>query len=475
MGKLLRFLFLFCFGMWLVVELLDLLIDVILAIWPVLFLAAILVPVSWIGIKLFQNRKKKKADLEVFRIYPDLDTFTDKACPIVTEKKQAHQSRTALETRQKSPEPEPAPVPVKLAETKEADPVSVLPPPDATDWNEEIPVEELTDLLSQRPFYDNYLMRCTPDGRGDLPERFSDLSKFVVLDIETTGLNPQRDRIIEVAAVKFENFQVIETFATLINPCIPLPRRITELTGITHAELRKAPQWQEKQDALLEFIDGYTLVGHNLAGFDIRFLNNAIGEKLPNPLIDTLEYSRTVFPDLPRHKLSYLKQVLGINVNTSHRALDDVKTTFFLLVACMRQEASMEPIYSNMDVWVAENTNTYVPPILPKKVKPSDIPPIAVNADPNNPLYGRRIVFTGELSIPREQAMRLAAEQGAILRTTVSGKTDFLVVGQQDLAVVGADGMSSKEEKAHLLNDLGKGHIQIINETQFRELAGIVS
>ena len=71
--------------------------------------------------------------------------------------------------------------------------------------------------------------------------------------------------------------------------------------------------------------------------------------------------------------------------------------------------------------------------------------------------------------------MRLAAEQGAILRTAVSGKTDFLVVGQQDLTVVGDDGMSSKEEKAHLLNDLGKAHIQLIDEAQFREIAGIVS
>lgn len=600
MGKLLGLLFLFCFGMWFVVELLGLLIDVLLAIWPILFIVAILIPAGWLCIKLLQNRKKEKADIEDFRIFPDLDAFTDKVSPRITGKKQTPEDLTTLmeeeghitiTTKQQLQEFYDSHVllrsfitkvvgvsypnddgtsrqeilshcltgePVGLhwyafrgapacavisdygqighlkaelaaelheayiqneddtdiifssaisditggqnglsygcnitmsiyaskpkendgvSETRQSGPgptaVPVLPPPDATDWNTEIPVEELTGLLAQRPFYDNYLMRCTPDGRKDLPERFSDLSKFVILDIETTGLNPQRARIIEVAAVKFENFQITGTFATLINPLIALPRRITELTGITQAELRTAPPWQEKQEELLEFIDGYTLVGHNLAGFDIRFLNNAIGEKLPNPLIDTLEYSRTVFPDLPRHKLSYLKHVLGIDVKTSHRALDDVKTTFFLLAACMRQEDSMEPIYSNMDVLIAENTNTYVPPIPPKKVKLSDIPPIAVNADPNNPLYGKRIVFTGELSIPREQAMRLAAEQGAILRTAVSGKTDFLIVGQQDIAVVGTDGMSTKEEKAHLLNDLGKAHIQIIDEAQFREMAGI--
>lgn len=356
------------------------------------------------------------------------------------------------------------------------------PPPDATDWNSEIPVEELTGLLAQRPFYDNYLMRCTPDGRGDLPERFSDLSKFVVLDVETTGLNPQRDRIIEVAAVKFENFQVTGTFATLINPLIPLPRRITELTGITQAELRTAPQWQEKQSELLEFIDGYTLVGHNLAGFDIRFLNKAIGKKLPNSVVDTLEYSRTVFPELPRHKLSYLKHVLDIPVETSHRALEDVKTTFFLLVACMRQEDSMEPIYRNEAIATAETSNCYVPPIPPKtnhkhknKSNTKDIVPTCTNIDINNPLFGKRVVFTGELSMLRAEAMQLAVNCGALLRTSVSRKTDYLIVGIQDPSAVGSDGMSTKEEKAHFLNDAGEASIQIIDEKQFCELLTPVS
>lgn len=78
-----------------------------------------------------------------------------------------------------------------------------------------------------------------------------------------------------------------------------------------------------------------------------------------------------------------------------------------------------------------------------------------------------------EPQVRRKPDSSPAAEQGAILRTAVSGKTDFLIVGQQDIAVVGTDGMSTKEEKAHLLNDLGKAHIQIIDEAQFREMAGI--
>jgi len=87
--------------------------------------------------------------------------------------------------------------------------------------------------------------------------------------------------------------------------------------------------------------------------------------------------------------------------------------------------------------------------------------------NPSSPLFGQRIVFTGELSIRREDAMQLAVDAGALLQSTVSGRTNILVVGKQNIALVGADGMSSKEEKAYALNQAGKANITILDEEQF--------
>lgn len=83
-------------------------------------------------------------------------------------------------------------------------------------------------------------------------------------------------------------------------------------------------------------------------------------------------------------------------------------------------------------------------------------------------------MFTGELSIDRAAAMQMAVDVGAVVKSGVSGKTDYLVVGTQDLALVGADGMSSKEEKAYALNQAGKAHIQIIREQEFIDLVRTV-
>lgn len=351
------------------------------------------------------------------------------------------------------------------------------PAVDVSTWNEEIPTADLLELVMRKPYYDNYLMRCTADGCAELPQRFSDLHRFVVVDIETTGLSPQKDKIIEIAAVKFENFQAVGTFSTLINPQIPIPQRITELTGITQVDVCLAPTWQEKMLEFVQFIWNYPLVGHNITSFDIRFIENAIGKELPNPLIDTLDYSRTVFPVFPTHKLSYLKEALFINVDTSHRALDDVKTTFFLLAACMRQDSCLESACNDTSTLTENKGNYYIPPVPQKtnyknkkKTSTKDIVPSCSDIDASNPLYGKRIVFTGELSIARKDAMQLAVNRGALIRTTVSSKTDLLVVGIQNPDIVGPDGLSTKEERARFLNGSKSAGIQIINEEKFFEL-----
>ena len=104
------------------------------------------------------------------------------------------------------------------------------------------------------------------------------------------------------------------------------------------------------------------------------------------------------------------------------------------------------------------------------RIKPTEIKVTVENIDSNNPLYGKSVVFTGELSMDRSQAMQLAVNAGASVKTSVSRKTDYLIVGKQDLQLVGEDGMSTKEEKAHALNNAGSANVKIIDEATFLQL-----
>ena len=105
-----------------------------------------------------------------------------------------------------------------------------------------------------------------------------------------------------------------------------------------------------------------------------------------------------------------------------------------------------------------------------KYVSPSAVCRTVNDIDPAHPLCGKNLVFTGELSISRKEAMQLAVNVGAVIKSSVSSKTDYLIVGKQDLALVGEDGMSGKEEKAHALNEAGKANIRIVSEADFWQL-----
>ena len=88
------------------------------------------------------------------------------------------------------------------------------------------------------------------------------------------------------------------------------------------------------------------------------------------------------------------------------------------------------------------------------------------DADPSNPFYGKAVVFTGDMEMPRAEAAQAVAELGAHVKSAVSRKTDYLVAGAQDPALVGAGGRSGKEEKAAALNESGQGKIEILDEGQ---------
>ncbi len=149
----------------------------------------------------------------------------------------------------------------------------------------------------------------------------------VAIDLETTGPDPYRDRIIEVGALVLDDGIPGEEFSELVNPGIPLSPGIIKLTGITPAMLKDARDASEVLEEFLEFLPEEALcIAHN-ASFDRQFLRVATKDRFRHTVLDTIELSRICFPDLPSHSLAMLSEHFGIrNEKSSHRALADCES-----------------------------------------------------------------------------------------------------------------------------------------------------
>lgn len=352
-------------------------------------------------------------------------------------------------------------------------------------------VVELADGL--HAIHGEYLAELQPTAHQKLPSGicFSEiLAKYVVIDIETTGFDFRHDRIIEIAAISYEYGKKVSDFHSLINPGRLIPTDIVSLTGISQDDVKTAPELEDIASAFLDFIGDMPIIGHNALTFDVPFLSAQLSAVIENPVIDTLPMARKVFDLLPRHKLAYLNDVLHLGSAGSHRAFNDVETTNALLWACLAPRKYERDVYKAfLDNRMACHSDK-IPkkrskPWSPASDQPVDtlkkkkrfdkidiksIAPTVDCTDPSSPLCGKAILFTGELTIPRGDAMQMAVNAGAILKSGVSKKLAYLVVGKQDVTLVGMDGMSSKETKARELNESGKAQIQIIDEEEFLKL-----
>jgi DNA polymerase-3 subunit epsilon len=168
---------------------------------------------------------------------------------------------------------------------------------------------------------------------------------FCVLDLETTGLSPDGDAITEIGAVRYSLGVETGRFQSLINPDLPIPPRITVVTGITQAMVIDAPKIGEALPSLLEFIGDAVIVGHNVR-FDMSFLNAAsirLGYgRIPNRSVDTLRLAqRLVRKDVRSFKLSSLAAHFGSPVTPNHRALDDTLATAHVFWALLERAGSI--------------------------------------------------------------------------------------------------------------------------------------
>ncbi|MCD6554946.1 MAG: DEAD/DEAH box helicase family protein [Anaerolineae bacterium] len=165
---------------------------------------------------------------------------------------------------------------------------------------------------------------------------------YVALDLETTGLSPDRDAIIEIGAVKFRDDQVLDTWSSLVNPQRPIPYKIEQLTGITSREVSRAPTIESLLEPLRRFVGRHPLVGHNIVNFDLKILRR-YRLFLDNLPIDTFELAGILLPHAARYSLGKLAEALGIAFPNRHRALDDALATKDLFLALLRQASSLDP------------------------------------------------------------------------------------------------------------------------------------
>ena len=157
---------------------------------------------------------------------------------------------------------------------------------------------------------------------------------FCALDLETTGLNPKTDHIIEIGLQLFTLGEIGETYSTLVKPAKRIPNNISLLTGIKNKDVKEAPSIEDIAEDIRSFIGEHTIVGHNIR-FDLSFLASH-GLKLKNNSFDTLDFSYMMIPNAPNHTLGGLADYLNLTQENSHRALSDSITSMNLFKTLSR-------------------------------------------------------------------------------------------------------------------------------------------
>ena len=173
---------------------------------------------------------------------------------------------------------------------------------------------------------------------GKVNAKFSE-DTFVIFDIETTGLTPNKCGITEIGAVKIKEGEIIEEFNTYVNPQMPIPEEITRLTGISDETVKDAPEIKEALKKFFDFVGNYMLIAHN-ASFDMGFVKKYAADckyQFNNPYLDTLAMSRNINKDLKNHKLNTLVEFYGIEDFTHHRASDDARALAVIFLNMVEQ------------------------------------------------------------------------------------------------------------------------------------------
>lgn len=296
--------------------------------------------------------------------------------------------------------------------------------------------------INKRPYKGNSLL--------EIPQNYT------VIDTETTGYDPYRDEIIELGALRVRGGKIVDSFSSLVRPGNAVSDFITELTGISNEELQSAEGIDSVLPRFLDFVGDDIVVGHYVH-FDVNFVYDAAagfcGRTFSNDMVDTLRLCRRALPDLEHHRLSDVAAALGVAQEGEHRSLLDCYTTHNVLQALAVSGVDFSP----------------KPRERHRQTRAADITADGRMQQPDNPLFGKVCVFTGALEIPRREAMQAVADIGGICGDSITKKTSFLILGNNDYCTTIKDGKSAKQKKAESLI-LGGQDLKILSESVFYDL-----
>lgn len=286
--------------------------------------------------------------------------------------------------------------------------------------------------------------------------------KYTVIDLETTGLSPQFDEIIEFAAIKYRDGKQVDIFNTLVNPGFSLDPFITDLTGITDEMLKCAPTVQDVIEDFVSFIGDDCVIGHNV-GFDVNFIYDTsmkyLGKPFRNDHINTVRFANKLLPDLPHKTLTCICEHFCVPTTGSHRALKDCE---LVNEAYQQMIAMIDDRDAFISLFKPKNGNSW---------KVND-----VIADPNyvasedTEIYGKVFCFTGKLDqMPRKDACQIVVNMGGSVTPSVTKETHYLVLGCTDYCKTIKDGKTQKQKKADKLQQNGYD-IMVITEDVFYQM-----
>lgn len=291
---------------------------------------------------------------------------------------------------------------------------------------------------------------------------------YVVIDLETTGLDYEFDDIIEISGIRYQNGQETARYEQLVHIEYPLPSFITDLTGISNDMLVGCPNISQAISEFSLFLGPDIIIGHNI-NFDMHFLsvayNRHLNRTLENKCIDTMRISRKVIPELSHHRLCDIAGYYGVPYEGAHRSSVDCEITN----ACYQiMRNAILSSYTETDFQALFTPHPKI-----NKANAKNIQATVDNFDPDHPLYGKNVVFTGALSqMTRAEAMQIVANCGGICANGVTKNTNYLVVGTSDYISATGGKKTSKMLKVEQLR--AKGYdVSTISEKTFFDFIGI--
>ncbi len=282
--------------------------------------------------------------------------------------------------------------------------------------------------------------------------------KFIAIDFETA--TPDFSSICQVGIAVFQEGQLTESWESLVNPEDYFDGMNVSIHGIDEDAVASSPKWPAIYDKIGSLLGDQIVVSHS--SFDRAALLRA-SEKYQLPLVecrwlDTARVARRAWPEFAKtgYRLANVAKHLDISFR-HHNACEDARAAGEILVRAMNVSGL------SLDQWIDR---------IRKPIDPLTSLPITRDGNPNGPLYGETLVFTGSLSLPRREAADAASSAGCEVANSVTKHTTLLVVGDQDIRVLAGHEKSSKHRKAEELIAEGQ-RIRIVGESDFRHLVAL--